>query len=283
MSKNTKQRQKYRKNALNKGILQCIKHSLQHDKIGEALVLKGYISSSDLKTALQEQKQTKKHLGKIFVEQQKITQSQLTKLLFRQKAIRFAASAVMFFASISTMSKKSQASTIKDVPAKVVLSSVDLSETFEKVAHYPDLFGAAEKQSTNLKAFTKWSDMFERFDKSLNHKSSQKIIQKMRAELAAYQSKSIHAMARNVNRMMNRTQYIVDNKNWGKSDYWATPIEFLTRGGDCEDFAIAKYTALRALGVPEDRMRIAIVTGSAKKHPTCRVGCVFRKRCRYFR
>ena len=43
-------------------------------------------------------------------------------------------------------------------------------------------------------------------------------------------------------------------------DYWATPVEFLaTDGGDCEDFAIAKYFTLRALGVPTDRMRITYV------------------------
>jgi predicted transglutaminase-like cysteine proteinase len=66
---------------------------------------------------------------------------------------------------------------------------------------------------------------------------------------------------------MNEKPYILDNKNWGKSDYWGTPIEFMQRGGDCEDFAIAKYTALRALGVPEERLRIAIVQDTYKNIP----------------
>ncbi len=63
---------------------------------------------------------------------------------------------------------------------------------------------------------------------------------------------------------MNKVRYIGDQKNWGKSDYWATPIEFLTYGGDCEDFAIAKYVSLRALGVPDRAMRIAIVKDTQK-------------------
>ena len=63
-----------------------------------------------------------------------------------------------------------------------------------------------------------------------------------------------------VNDFMNLTQFVDDLKHWGKEDYWATPIEFLsTDGGDCEDFSIAKYFTLRALGVPDDRLRITYV------------------------
>ena len=46
---------------------------------------------------------------------------------------------------------------------------------------------------------------------------------------------------------------------FGKRDYWATPAEALTRGGDCEDYATIKYFALRALGFEEGDLRIAIV------------------------
>ena len=74
-------------------------------------------------------------------------------------------------------------------------------------------------------------------------------------------------MVERVNDMANKVRYVSDSKNWGKSDYWATPVEFFTRGGDCEDFAITKYTSLRALGVPDDRMRIAIVKDTQKNIP----------------
>jgi predicted transglutaminase-like cysteine proteinase len=63
-----------------------------------------------------------------------------------------------------------------------------------------------------------------------------------------------------VNNFMNLTPFKSDREHWGKEDYWATPIEFLsTNGGDCEDFSIAKYFTLRALGVPDDKLQITYV------------------------
>ncbi|HPX55908.1 MAG TPA: transglutaminase-like cysteine peptidase, partial [Syntrophales bacterium] len=45
-----------------------------------------------------------------------------------------------------------------------------------------------------------------------------------------------------VNRFFNRMEFVDDIQLWGVQDYWATPIEFISRNaGDCEDFAIAKY------------------------------------------
>jgi len=42
-----------------------------------------------------------------------------------------------------------------------------------------------------------------------------------------------------VNRFFNQLRFVNDKKLWGKSDYWATPVEFLSMGGgDCEDFAL---------------------------------------------
>lgn len=63
-----------------------------------------------------------------------------------------------------------------------------------------------------------------------------------------------------VNDFFNQMQFISDLDHWGEMDYWATPVEFLvTEGGDCEDFAIAKYLTLRHLGVPTDKLRITYV------------------------
>ncbi|MDE2428876.1 MAG: transglutaminase-like cysteine peptidase, partial [Burkholderiales bacterium] len=48
--------------------------------------------------------------------------------------------------------------------------------------------------------------------------------------------------------------------HWGVPDYWATPVEFVASwGGDCEDYAIAKYMALKELGIPVERLRITYV------------------------
>ena len=109
--------------------------------------------------------------------------------------------------------------------------------------------------------------MFDRFERDMNSAKGQNVMTKWKADLAALQGQSLKQMAASVNKMINKTRYINDNRNWGKSDYWATPVEFFTKGGDCEDYAIAKYASLRALGVPENRMRIAIVQDMVKNIP----------------
>jgi len=51
-----------------------------------------------------------------------------------------------------------------------------------------------------------------------------------------------------------------------KSDYWATPKEFLTVGsGDCEDYAIIKYFTLLKLGFEKDKLFITLVYDTYSK------------------
>lgn len=64
---------------------------------------------------------------------------------------------------------------------------------------------------------------------------------------------------RQVNSYLNQWRYRPDSDNWGRSDYWATPLEFLRRSGDCEDYAIVKYVSLRTLGFPPDRLRMVVL------------------------
>lgn len=71
---------------------------------------------------------------------------------------------------------------------------------------------------------------------------------------------SEQAKLKQVNDFFNRTRWISDQDHWRQKDYWATPVEFLvTDGGDCEDFTIAKYYTLKALGVNISKMSIAYV------------------------
>jgi len=63
-----------------------------------------------------------------------------------------------------------------------------------------------------------------------------------------------------VNHFFNVIPFVSDATHWGVEDYWATPIEFLaSNGGDCEDFATAKYFTLTALGVSEKRLTLTYV------------------------
>lgn len=78
--------------------------------------------------------------------------------------------------------------------------------------------------------------------------------------LSELQDRDIRSQLTEVNRFFNQFEYVEDIAQWGENDYWATPQEFLgTQKGDCEDFVIAKYFALRKLGVPDDRLYLTYV------------------------
>lgn len=62
-----------------------------------------------------------------------------------------------------------------------------------------------------------------------------------------------------VNALINRWPYRTDMDVWGVMDYWAAPVDFFKKSGDCEDFAIAKYFALRNLGFPASQMRLVVL------------------------
>jgi predicted transglutaminase-like cysteine proteinase len=71
-----------------------------------------------------------------------------------------------------------------------------------------------------------------------------------------------------VNSFFNQLEFVDDIYHWGKKDYWATPQEMLTsNGGDCEDFATAKYFTLRQLDIPDDKMRLTYVKALKLKEP----------------
>lgn len=63
-----------------------------------------------------------------------------------------------------------------------------------------------------------------------------------------------------VNDFFNAVKYGNDKDIYGVSDYWASPYEFLAKDkGDCEDYVIAKYFALKHLGIPTSKMFLSYV------------------------
>lgn len=58
-----------------------------------------------------------------------------------------------------------------------------------------------------------------------------------------------------VNRFINDRHWKIESVS---HDDWRTLTDFLQYGGDCEDYAIAKYFALRQVGFPADDMRVGI-------------------------
>jgi predicted transglutaminase-like cysteine proteinase len=65
-------------------------------------------------------------------------------------------------------------------------------------------------------------------------------------------------------RVNNAIRYTSDLTQWATADEWSAPLaggkgSFETGLGDCEDYAIAKYVALRAAGVPAKQLRVLLV------------------------
>ncbi len=132
---------------------------------------------------------------------------------------------------------------------------------------YPKLFGTTEVRSANLAAFPKWTGLLERYfgeldvpagdceDANFNQchlKYWGRFLDNLRDVDPMVQLGRIHSY-------MNEAPYITDPHNWNMPDYWATPKQFFDRDGDCEDYAIAKFTSLRALGWDNDHMRIVVL------------------------
>ena len=62
--------------------------------------------------------------------------------------------------------------------------------------------------------------------------------------------------------------YEPDRSQWGVSDQWTAPFvnkkgSFETGHGDCEDYALAKYVALRQAGMRSEDVRMALVHDNA--------------------
>ena len=66
----------------------------------------------------------------------------------------------------------------------------------------------------------------------------------------------------NQHRHYRRDRRSPDTTPWGNEgvfSQWSTLLEFLQKGGDCEDYATAKYMILRLIGYSPDALRIVVV------------------------
>lgn len=110
-----------------------------------------------------------------------------------------------------------------------------------------------EVESFSRSKLPKWRDLAERHDRQVSAGSAS-----WKELVRQSQHVKTTELLRRVNQQVNRIPYVKDSSNWGTPDYWATPQELLERGGDCEDYAIAKYLILRKIGVSPADMRIAV-------------------------
>jgi len=252
-----------------KGVMGRILSNLKRNRLGDLLVGNGQITTEQLHTALKVQKETGFALGAVLKEQGLISQGALRMVLTQQLAWRATAASLAFvigFSALGVHTARATSATAertaisqRSLPeGKVQNVSINRNVTISPKAAYEPLFGLQETRSADISPFTKWTGIMTR----LNSKSAP-----LPDQLTAAEGGSQVEMVEAVNAYFNKVRYIEDKNNWGSSDYWATPVEFMSRGGDCEDFAIAKYAALKAMGFSESQMRLAIVQDTWKGIP----------------
>jgi predicted transglutaminase-like cysteine proteinase len=131
----------------------------------------------------------------------------------------------------------------------------------------PGIFNSIEIPKKGLKPFPKWVGASDRFvAEKAKQQGKCKPSKKRNCYYATWlgmldslKDKDPWSKIKGVNTFLNRAPYVVDRINWGVKDYWSTPGQFLSRYGDCEDYAIVKFLSLRALGFPSKKMRIVVV------------------------
>src|SRR5690606_35104253 len=140
---------------------------LARNRLGEILVQDGYLSPADLRIALVNARAQNVRLGQYLLAQNSVSQITLRKALAEQLMLRLMTATLTIVVSMASfgISKPAKAGGIKDVPARVAFTE---AATITPVSAFPKLFGSTEKRSSSLKAFTKWSSMFNRFDAELN-------------------------------------------------------------------------------------------------------------------
>ncbi len=264
-----------------RGLLTRLRAYLTQNRLGDLLVIRGHLTPDALDHALTLARVRGHKIGRVLLDEHLIRPHHLYATLGTQWSVRtlaYSSALVVSLASFMPRTARAddtrasyasiQTLTINSGMRFAVPDSGPLSQPQKHIA-YPALFGSGEKQSSDLSAFTKWTSMFERYNAQIETNGIPATLASISPASGDDSSSSttIAERARLVDSQMNSVPYIDDQQNWGKSDYWETPAEFLTRGGDCEDFAIAKYMALKKMGVPENNMRIAIVHDMVKNIP----------------
>jgi predicted transglutaminase-like cysteine proteinase len=131
----------------------------------------------------------------------------------------------------------------------------------------PPLFGTVAFRSSNIALFPQWIGALARYFKErpmekascTTSRFNRCLLAKWSGFLKTLRGKPPMDQLDAINTYMNRKRYIVDPVNYGVRDYWATPLQFLSRNGDCEDYAIAKYMSLKSLGFKDSQMRIVVL------------------------
>ncbi|QJB57141.1 transglutaminase-like cysteine peptidase [Pseudodesulfovibrio sp. zrk46] len=142
----------------------------------------------------------------------------------------------------------------------IALIPVQADAAKKKKPKGPQLFGTLEFKG-KIKKLPKWTAVLEKMKAWKGYFNSPAMAKlpskagwnKLKSEAAGLDD---IGKLKAVNKFFNQWPYRLDSGNYGKSDYWATPLEFLKKSGDCEDYSIAKFYALQELGFSGDNLRV---------------------------
>lgn len=127
------------------------------------------------------------------------------------------------------------------------------------------VFGSMEFPAASVAALPQWGRVLQKMQAERGRlaacsadagKCGSAALKSWRRVIAAAAGKPRRQQIEEINRYFNQWPYKLDQEVYGVSEYWATPTEFMTNSGDCEDYAIAKFYALRELGLANDSMRV---------------------------
>lgn len=134
------------------------------------------------------------------------------------------------------------------------------------------LFGSIEFRGGPLEPSRHWQDVLQRMEREqrtlgtcLADESAcgTAALRTWRQHLLTAASQGRRDMVGQVNRFFNQWPYRSDAETYRAEEHWASPVEFMDRSGDCEDYAIAKFFALRLLGVENRDLRIVTLINRA--------------------
>ncbi len=180
-------------------------------------------------------------------------------LLRRRKAVRYRAVALLMAAFAGIV-----------CPALAQDRRVAVTATIPEVS----IFGNREIHLADIAPFYKWTDMLSRWaaqvrDAQACGVATTDLTQCLPSEWIAVtghlRGLAPRAMLDEVNHAINAHPYVASHDNWGNGDHWETPFEFLSRNGQCEDYAITKFMLLRAMGFANDQLRIVVLRDVARQ------------------
>jgi predicted transglutaminase-like cysteine proteinase len=139
---------------------------------------------------------------------------------------------------------------------------------------HPSLFGYNESEQTASEIIGQFRNVLDNQDDSgvsrenCSDPDSQGCqLYKWKAFIDGLRGKPPVEQVTAINSYANHKRYRTDKDNYGTGDHWATPAEFLSRGGDCEDFALFKFLSLRYLGFNPDSIRIVVLVDTNLRAP----------------